>query len=246
MGSRRPHRGNNQVDATAPGCRLADSFTLTELLAVTLIIVVLAGMIIGLAGYVQTRSARSRVQAQMAMIEAACEAFKADTGRYPTSTPGRATFIQSYSTWLPNDIADVENSHLLFQQLMAGGYISAASFQVKPTPVADTWIRPSCDPDVWHGWVLTNRYQLIVDPWGQPYGYYCTYPRPTGAASTETVAGSCDFNCQVSGVWTLCTGSYTHLRSNGPQVNLTYDLWSTGPNRKNEQGRGDDIANFQW
>jgi len=210
------------------------AFTLTELLVVTLLIAVLAGLVVGLAGYVQTRSARSRAQAQMAVIEAACEAFHADVGRYPTSTPGRVV--------VGTDIAAVENNHLLFQQLMGGGYVSAASFDVKPTPVSDTWIRPVCDPAVWGGWVITNRYELILDPWGRPYRYYCRYPRPTGVASTETVSGSCDYTYSTN----TYTGTYTHTREIGPQVNLTFDLWSSGPNRKNEQGRGDDLANFQW
>jgi len=220
------------------GCRPAGrAFTLTELLVVTLIIAVLAGLVVGLAGYVQTRSARSRAQAQMAMIEAACEAFKADVGWYPTSTPGRVV--------VGTDIAAAENNHLLFQQLMGGGYLAAASFDVKPTPVADTWVRTVCQSNVWGGWVTTNRYEMLLDPWGRPYRYYCRYPRPTSVISTETVSGSCDFSCQVSGVWTLCTSTYTHTREIGPQVNLSFDLWSSGPNRKDEQGRGDDLANFQ-
>ena len=174
----------------------------------------------------------------MAMLEAAGEAFKADSGWYPTSTPARVVLMGGQ----PTKIADVENSSALGQQLMGGGYISAASFQVKPTPVADAWVRPVCDPDVWGGWVITNRYNLMVDGWGNPYNYYCTYPRPTGVASTETVSGSCNYTYSTN----TYASTYTHLRSNGPQVNLTFDLWSNGPDRVNQQGRGDDLANFQW
>jgi len=218
------------------------------MLVVTLIVALLAGMVLGLAGYVQGRQARSQVRAQMAMIEAACEGFRADTGHYPTSTPARVTLYWKYgSHWFPIQIAEVENAGLLFQQLMGGGYIDASSFRVKSEPAASTWVK-TCNISSNGGWVATSRTEAIIDPWGKFYNYYCVYPRPATVGTTETVSGSCVYLCQanISGVvvWVTCNVSYTHLRSNGPQVNLTFDLWSSGPDGLNNQGGGDDIANF--
>ena len=54
-----------------------------ELLIVITIIIVLAGLIIGTIGYVQKKAARSRAEAEIAAMSAACESYKADNGTYP-------------------------------------------------------------------------------------------------------------------------------------------------------------------
>src|ERR1700752_5049884 len=61
------------------------AFTIIELLVVISIIIVLAGLIMGTVGYVQKKAARSRAEAEIAAISAACENYKADNGIYPNS-----------------------------------------------------------------------------------------------------------------------------------------------------------------
>jgi general secretion pathway protein G len=58
-------------------------FTIVELLIVTAIIIVLAGLIIGTSGYVQKKGGRSRAEAEIAAMSAALESYKADNGIYP-------------------------------------------------------------------------------------------------------------------------------------------------------------------
>lgn len=65
-------------------------FTVVELLVVMAIILVLAGLILATSGYVQKKGARSRAEAEIAAISAACESYKADNGIYPTSTDTQA------------------------------------------------------------------------------------------------------------------------------------------------------------
>jgi prepilin-type N-terminal cleavage/methylation domain-containing protein len=60
-------------------------FTLIELLVVIAIIIILAGLILSTVGYVQKKGARSRAEAEIAAISAACESYKADNGIYPTN-----------------------------------------------------------------------------------------------------------------------------------------------------------------
>ena len=60
------------------------AFTLIELLVVMAIIIILAGLVLGISGYVQKKGARSRAEAEIAAISAACESYKADNGIYPT------------------------------------------------------------------------------------------------------------------------------------------------------------------
>jgi prepilin-type N-terminal cleavage/methylation domain-containing protein len=60
------------------------AFTIIELLIVMTIILVLAGLILATAGYVQKKGARSRTEAEIAAMSAALESYKADNGVYPT------------------------------------------------------------------------------------------------------------------------------------------------------------------
>jgi type II secretory pathway pseudopilin PulG len=61
-------------------------FTILELLTVIAIIIVLAGLILGTAGYVQKKGARSRAETEIAAMSAALENYKADNGVYPTNS----------------------------------------------------------------------------------------------------------------------------------------------------------------
>src|SRR5438874_9942737 len=62
------------------------AFTIIELLVVISIIIILAGLILSTAGYVQKKGARSRAEAEIAAISAALESYKADNGIYPTDS----------------------------------------------------------------------------------------------------------------------------------------------------------------
>ena len=66
-------------------------FTILELLVVITIIFFLAGLILTTSGYVQTKSKRSRAEAEIAALSAALENYKADNGIYPTDTAGGTT-----------------------------------------------------------------------------------------------------------------------------------------------------------
>ena len=66
--------------------REAAGFTSIELIVVIGIILVLAGLVLALSGYVHNQGARSRAEAEMAAISAALENYKADNGMYVTTT----------------------------------------------------------------------------------------------------------------------------------------------------------------
>jgi type II secretory pathway pseudopilin PulG len=75
-------RANPKALAGNSGERRA-AFTLIELLIVMSIIIVLAGLILGIAGYAQKKGARSRAEAEIAAMSAALESYKSDNGIYP-------------------------------------------------------------------------------------------------------------------------------------------------------------------
>ena len=65
------------------------SFTLIELLAVVMVILILAGIMFGVAGYVQQKMQTAVARTQIAAMSAALESYKADWGYYPVTCPCR-------------------------------------------------------------------------------------------------------------------------------------------------------------
>ncbi len=64
----------------------ASAFTLIEMLTVLAIIVILTGLVLSIGVYVQKRGALARTAGEIAMLGAACESYKGDTGHYPQDT----------------------------------------------------------------------------------------------------------------------------------------------------------------
>lgn len=62
-------------------------FTLVELLAVTLIMALLAGIVVGLSGYASRRASESQVKAELQLLRNALEEYRLNRGSYP---PGNA------------------------------------------------------------------------------------------------------------------------------------------------------------
>jgi type II secretory pathway pseudopilin PulG len=83
--------------------RDVSAFTLIELLVVIAIIIILAGLILTTAGYVQRKGARARAETEIAAMSAALESYKADNGIYPRG-PTTATTIGSVT--IPANVTD--------------------------------------------------------------------------------------------------------------------------------------------
>ncbi len=66
--------------------RAEGAFTLIELLVVVAIIAILAALTLSTLGYVNKKGAESRARSEVAALSAAIEAFKLDTGAYPSNT----------------------------------------------------------------------------------------------------------------------------------------------------------------
>lgn len=133
-------------------CLLSSSphgFTLLELLAVFVIIVTLAGMILGVTKYAATNAATSRTRAEIAAMEGALESYKNDNGAYPLSTPTRAS---------PPAGTEISNSGSLYAAL--AGTRTNQYFYFKPSQLKTS----------------SAGITYIVDPFGNPYNYFCTVP----------------------------------------------------------------------
>jgi len=121
-------------------------FTLVELLAVMVVIVVLAGLMIGVASYVQKKMQTQTTRTQIALIGAALESYKADFGSYPLTTPARIS--TSY-------MAESTNNAILYRALLG-------------QPKKYLTVFPSSQIKTNLATGLTN----IVDVFGIPFNYY--------------------------------------------------------------------------
>ena len=128
-------------------------FTLIELLVVIAIIIILGGLILSTADYVQKKGARSRAEAEIAAMSAALESYKADNGIYPacpSPTPGAHALYQALS----GDGNDAIRGTATSTGVIAStgkSYMALKNNMLKPIP-ADATAR-------------------IVDPFGNDYGY---------------------------------------------------------------------------
>jgi type II secretory pathway pseudopilin PulG len=141
------------------------SFTIIELLVVITIIIILAGLILSTASYVQKKGARSRAEAEIAAMSAALESYKADNGIYPQNSDTNAldptTDLNPNATPIPNKYTNA--SLYLYEQISgdtnADRIVDAAKsyFVFKPNqlnPIDQTQS------------VISLR-----DPFGNSYGY---------------------------------------------------------------------------
>ncbi len=140
-------------------------FTLIELLTVMVIILILAGIVLGLVGYAQKKASRSKAEAEIKAMELALESYKTDNGAYPENGDTDALDARMNP---PTDPAKtyIKAGALLYQALSGdtgtGGVYTKTYYNVPPSeqvPAPGTQ-----DP---------TRY--IVDPFGNPYGYSTAY-----------------------------------------------------------------------
>ena len=185
------------------------AFTLIELLAVMVIILILAGLILNVAGSAQYKAALSRATAEIKQMEIACESYKVDNGTYPqgpangsTTMPTSTDTLNAQSDYDPSpggttNIKYTAACTYLFQQLSGNTQVAAANATTNPSKAYITFLPGQLSTTT--GTVTSSTY--IVDPFGFCYGY--------STANTYAVA---------NGVTT------TPL----PGYNPTFDLWSTG------------------
>ena len=152
--------------------RYSSGFTVLELLVVVAIIIALAGLVLGTVGYVQKKGARSRAEAEIAAMSAACESYKADNGIYPTNAATNALTPKSNfdptvgtyanaSLYLYKELSgdrDANRTVTASDDLSGSGVIPPIYFTFKPNNLS-----PSTPP--------TASVTGIRDPFGNSYGY---------------------------------------------------------------------------
>jgi type II secretory pathway pseudopilin PulG len=143
-------------------------FTLVELLIVISIIIVLAGLVLGTSGYVQKKGARSRAEAEIAAISAACESYKADNGIYPTSNA-----VDARTDFYPNarnKTAYETASQALYAALSGDTNLDRAK---SSSETGKSYF--SFKPNMLSPSDQTKPVTAIRDPFGNSYGYSTAY-----------------------------------------------------------------------
>jgi len=74
-------------------------FTLVELLTVIAIIGILAGLVLGVAGYANRKADLARAQADLERIQNALEEYRTVYGAYPTCTDSNDTTVLCRTLW---------------------------------------------------------------------------------------------------------------------------------------------------
>ena len=150
------------------------SFTLIELLAVVMVIVLLAGIALSVTGYVQNKTAVTTAKTQIAAMSAALEMYKSDWGCYPATGPGRISRNQS---------CEGSNNLVLYRALsgVGGGrkYLSFPASAIRTNMYIAMTISGN----------TTSEMCGIFDPWGKLYNYYNSPRTPYAVIQTSAYAG---------------------------------------------------------
>ncbi len=178
--------------------RRRSAFTLIELLAVMAIILVLAGLIINIAGSAQYNSAKSRAMAEINALSTALENYKTDNGTYPpdpntlsNSSASVTGLLNAQTNFDPTQSIYITNSEYLYQ-VLAGFPITFGSASSTTTATKKYMdFTPQQLRAVNSGDTVTvnNPKMYIVDPFGFSYGYstiYAAYVAQQNAAGTST------------------------------------------------------------
>jgi prepilin-type N-terminal cleavage/methylation domain-containing protein len=179
------------------------AFTLIELMAVVLVVLLLAAIGMGVAGYVQKKIAVSTTKSQIAAIEAALENYKSDWGYYPHTTAKRISH---------NNTVEQTNNLILCRALFNQGkqYLNFTKTQLHVSYVGTNY-----------GWVasmgLTGSAVMMFDVYGTPFNYFCSPNTSYSLGMDVTTNGT-----------NLATNYFTI----GGQINgASYDLFSYGRDR---------------
>lgn len=197
------------------------------MLTVLAIIVIIAGLVLAVGGYVQKKGALSRAAGEISMIENACESYKSDNGNYPrdTSTNSVTDAINPKVNMTPLDPTYVPASLFLYKQL-SGDLTTNGQSGTPPDGIPDpgvpTYLK-EYDPRILNVTRDPNTKAILQvnnlqDPFGFPYAY-----STSAAADEQNYQTNLLINPGAANTLARLTGSALH----GFNAN-SYDLWSTG------------------
>ena len=223
--------------------RKQGGFTLTEMLVVTGIILVLAGILLPTLLSVKAGQLVHNCQADVEYLKTVLEQYKNESGDYPPSRLGAQSTTTAETDPNEGNMAFVRH---LATTAGSGPYLRSYSltdpgkFKITSLQLKDREIVPKVMP-----WAFKDPvcYRVMLDPWGMPYIYL--HNRDYGSLTRDvyTVEGR-----NESGLFAMPSIVKAVLKQGASDADYVqpygYQLWSCGPNRFNDNGTGDDIVSW--
>ncbi|MEQ1862501.1 MAG: type II secretion system protein [Chthoniobacteraceae bacterium] len=192
--------------------RSPHAFTLIEMVTVVAVIIVLAGIVMGVAGFVQTKGAREKGLTQLKNMQYQCGAFREDNGGYPENQD--TTNLDPREHFSPISGASgtlyIASSRWLYSCL-SGDFEPALKPDGRPEeksyyPFKRDELNFKKDAS---GGIAEVRY--LQDPFGNSYAY-----------STAGAQAEAEYRKKLK------LDPTTERPTKAKGYNPTYDLWSTG------------------
>lgn len=206
-------------------------FTLIELLAVMAIIVVLAGLILGVASHANYKGSLTRAEAEVKALSSAVENYKIDNGTYPRNSNTDSLVAQRDFDPVGNNNLYKLSAEYLYQELsgvhpttsgsngssnnnngLTKAYYTFQPNQIDLAPDAPTSVTTRTP---------TSPYMFAADPFGFAYGYSTAYQKALDDANNQPTPGATPTPDQgynpTFDLW--CTAGYSVSSGKGTPAN---------------------------
>jgi type II secretory pathway pseudopilin PulG len=154
------------------------AFSIIELVLVMLVMLILAGLVLSISGYVQEKGKRSRAETEIAALSAALESYKADNGIYPRGNADLSSGLPPYDTDKLNAQTDFNSDPKLTgsKYLLASLYLfkRLSGLNADQTPISGAKSYFSFKPHML-GRDTNGNVIYLQDPFGDSYGYSTAY-----------------------------------------------------------------------
>jgi len=222
--------------------RKSAAFTLIELLVVMAIILVLAGITLPMLLKTKEGQFARNATAEIELLKSALEKFKDDTGDYPP------TFLADIGDPRGPDVVKNQGNKLLVTCLATtrekGPYLASYILDnADKGRVTDVQAPDETVSAVGWGFGDDHRYRELLDPWGTPYIYLHNQDYGSDTSQVYNIEG-----LKEGSDWETETPCTVTARRDDDGVYYgaySFQLWSCGPNRINDNGGEDDITSWQ-
>lgn len=209
------------------------AFTLIEVVTAMAVVLILTGLVIQISGYVSRRGSQARASAEIALLSAGCESYKADTGGYPEDISGDSHVTEELKPkqhFTPTTKLYEKASLFLYKELTGDGDADG-----KPGESAQRYLK-ELDPKILKADrdKTTNQIkevEYLRDPFGYSYGY------STAAASAER-----EFRQELA----TKGSSAKRTRTDEGFNSASFDLWSTGGSRPSSEPTDIKKKELEW